>query len=161
MRLKRERIDELVRACLKINRDVQEGLAHRFFPALPGIHDEADQESDFMEGVAIGVRKMRKDSWHPEDPIKFLVKNGLWRLRLRRWRAMRRKLVIQCQCGKRLRMSQKPCHGTMDDRRIRGRECPIGSTIDMVSIENELVRKALGTRRTFLTSEDVWFGAGV
>ena len=63
---------------------------------------------------------------------------------------MRRNLVIRCQCGKRLRMSQKPCHGTMDDRQVTGRSILVGSTYDMTSIENALVRKAFGGRRSEL-----------
>jgi hypothetical protein len=133
-----------MRICLQAVQQVRTGAAHRFFKILPGIYDENDQDSDFLEGVVLGLRRLRRNKWKAQDPVKFLVRNGLWQVRYRRYRAMKRRLLITCQCGKRLRMSQKPCHGTMADRQVRSRLMPVGGSYQLMQAEAERIQEMIG-----------------
>jgi hypothetical protein len=114
-----KRMEALVSIAIKKGR--------RYFPRpLPSIHDAADQESDFLYGVVWGLKKARKRTFKNDEAIvQFLINNGIWTVRRRRYYQMRRKLQIFCVCGKQLRMSQKPCHGTLGDRVVRARFLPI------------------------------------
>ena len=106
--MKPELTDEIVRACFQ--------LGKKHFPKpWPTIYDRADQTSDFMLGLVHGSKRRW---WKAEDPVKFLVKYGVWAIRRRRYRLLSQKFNILCMCGKKLKISQKPCHGTMADRVI-------------------------------------------
>jgi len=101
-----ELTDEIVRACLN--------LGKRHFPKpWPTVYDRADQKSDFMLGLVHGSRR---EWWKAEDPIRFLVKYGVWAIRRRRYRLLMQKMNILCMCGVKLKVNQQPCHGTMADR---------------------------------------------
>jgi len=101
------------------------------FHSYQGIHDTEDQTSDFLYGVALGLKKVK---WSIGDPIEFLVNNGIFYLRTRRFRAFKKKFSITCECGKPLKMSQKPCHGTMESRSVQRREHIIDFT-DLLATE--------------------------
>lgn len=148
MNISPERLDELVRKCLRIGK--------RYFPApLYGIYDRDDAESDFMYGVV--VLGLKKPWWKAGDPTKFLVNNGLWTVRRRRYRVFSRRMQVLCRCGRRLKMNnhtgsfQRPCHGTMADRIVRARELPLGTTTDLTSFEEVLQAIKIGTRESRLS----------
>jgi hypothetical protein len=128
MRPSPKRVKEYVAACLKIG--------PKLFPKpLPTVQDEADQKSDFMYGILLGLRAMRrKKKWEVGDPIKFLLRNGIWTVRRKRYRLIARRLQILCKCGKRLKISQEPCHGTMGDRIVQAKIVPMDSSL-LESIE--------------------------
>lgn len=104
-----------------VSKSLQQG--RKYFPQpLANIQDREDQESDFLYGVALGLTKMRRRRFRLKrgrNPVQYLVNNGMWTLRRKRVYFMRKRLVIHCQCGKRLKFSQKPCHGTMADRDVQ------------------------------------------
>ena len=111
------------------------------FRAYQGIHDENDQLSDFLYGVALGLKKVKH--WRMGDPIEFLVRNGIYYLRTRKFRAFQKKFIIRCECGKRLKMSQKPCHGTMETRSVDRLEYHIDFA-DPLAVQNS--RGLLGVK---------------
>lgn len=159
MKISPERVDELVRKCLSIGR--------RYFPApLYGIYDHDDAESDFMYGVV--VLGLKKPWWKASDPTKFLINNGLWTVRRRRYRVFSRRLQVLCQRGHRLKMNrktgvyQRPCHGTLADRVIKAKEVPLGGVSDLTSFEEVLESIKRGTRvaRNASSYSTVWFGGG-
>jgi hypothetical protein len=121
MNLTSDKISVLVSESLKQGR--------KYFPRpLANIQDREDQESDFLYGVALGLVKARRRSFRlrSRSLVQYLVNNGIWTLRRKRFRSMRRKFVYFCQCGKQLGFNQKPCHGTMRDRVIE----PFVVTVD-------------------------------
>lgn len=100
--------DDIVRACFALGKK-------RFPQPLPTVYDRVDQESDFMLGLVLGSKKKW---WKADNPVLFLTNNGLWTIRRRRYRLMSQKMNILCECGKKLKISQQPCHGTMDTRTV-------------------------------------------
>jgi len=124
-----EEINAVVQTCLQRGKK-------RFPRIFPSIYNAEDALSDFLYGVAIGIKKVKQ--WERADPIAFLVQNGIYSIRVRRFRALGKRLIISCECGKRLKMSQAPCHGTKDTRMIHAGECYVGVSPErpMVGIES-------------------------
>ncbi len=143
-----ETIREIVQECLAKGR--------KFFPRpLMHIHDQSDQESDFLYGVALGLKKI---NWEIGDPKQFLIRNGIFYLRMKRFRAMRRKFLIRCECGCKLRMSQKPCHGTMDTRTVISREI-VMDPCDFI-LDSQLTRMIHKKRYRFGSWKQAMFSEG-
>ncbi len=111
---------ELLNRCLTKGR-------HILPKPYPTIYDQADQLSDFAYGLILGMNKMHKypSNLSDEKRIEYLIRNALLYVKAKRFKALRKNLVMFCQCGKRLSkrinsFSQvRPCHGTVAEVQFR------------------------------------------
>jgi hypothetical protein len=83
--------DILLRQCLQ--------RATRVLPKpMPTIYDLQDELSDFAYGLVLGLRKM-KQSWSDEKRVEYLVSNAVYHVRAKRFKAMRKGLILTCKRG--------------------------------------------------------------
>ena len=78
------------------------------FIEYPGIFDRDDIESEFLIGVHDGLCRV---DWTKGNPMIYLMRSGLWRMRTYRYRALKKRAVAVCTgCGKALGWNEQPCH---------------------------------------------------
>ena len=111
--IKEEDMAEIVDKCIAKGKGM-------FPKPLPNIHDAADQLSDFLYGIQLGMRKVRANS---KDIVMYLTTQGIYYLRCKRYKALRKDMAVWCECGKKLNtIESKPCHGTMKTRTLHVKE---------------------------------------
>ena len=104
-------LNDMVQQCLNIGRK----RIYRFTP-YPGIFDYNDLESSFMQGVLDGLKRVK---WNIGNPMIYLIRSGYWRLRTDRYRAIKKKLIAQCEgCGRELKWNEEPCHTAEGESRV-------------------------------------------
>ncbi len=113
-------IQVLLERCLTQGR----GILPRTYPA---IYDKADQWSDFAYGLLLGINKMHKypPNLSEDKRVEYLIRNAILYVKAKRFKALRKRLIFFCQCGKKLskRVDSfkqiKPCHGTIREVEIK------------------------------------------
>ena len=109
-------VSDIVNECLRRGR-------MRFPKPYPGVFDEQDQISRFLQGVMDGLYRVK---WNKGDGVEYLTQSGIWVLRTYMFRAMAKKITRRCAtCGAVLKMSQYACHnvdGTVRDNTMVKKE---------------------------------------
>lgn len=126
---------------------MQQGF--RFLPKpYPTVYDRGDQMSDFAYALILGYRKLI-EGLSDVEKISWLIRNSLLYVRAKRFKAVRKHLVIRCVCGKKVLKygmnsfsNIKPCHGTAEEMTFKPFVC-YGD--EVVAIETRsFVRSTLG-----------------